>query len=129
MGIGPASHGLALLSRCSSRDGQRHANRTFPRRLNTVLGQRRARNTPGTKRGGAGIRSNGRIALKAVVPLWTASVALGLTLPATLGQAAEFAGVWSIAAAAPAQTGGSSARRAADDLIREAKAAIKRSDF
>src|SRR4051812_7113261 len=73
---------------------------------------------------------NRRIALKASVLLFTTSVFVGLTLPANLCLAAPAAGIWGVTAGACAQMiGGSSARRATDDLLREARAAIKRGDF
>ena len=69
--------------------------------------------------------------MKASVQLLTGCVALGLTLPATLCQAAApQAGVWTTAAALAGQFGASSdARRAADDLLRQARAAIKAGDL
>src|SRR5262245_49338896 len=76
------------------------------------------------------IMRNRRIALKASVPLLTAGAIVGLTLPASLCQGASTAPLWIITAAAPAQAGGpANARRAADDLLRQARAAIKQSDF
>ena len=73
---------------------------------------------------------NRRIALKASVLLFTASVFVGLTLPANHCLAAPFAGMWAVTAGACAQMGvGTSARRATDDLVREARSAIKRGDF
>src|SRR5688572_17238991 len=61
----------------------------------------------------------------------TGCVALGLTLPATLCQAAvPEAGVWTTAAALAGQFGASSdTRRAADDLLRQARKAIKDGDL
>ena len=69
--------------------------------------------------------------MKASVQLLTGCVALGLALPATLCQAAApQAGVWTTAAALAGQFGASSeARRAADDLLRQARAAIKAGDL
>jgi general secretion pathway protein D len=69
--------------------------------------------------------------LKASVQLWTGCVALGLTLPATLSLAAPpQAGAWAVSAALAGQFGASSdARRAADDLLRQARKAIKDGDF
>src|SRR4051794_34353818 len=73
---------------------------------------------------------NRRIALKASVLLFTTSVCVSLTLPANLCLAAPTAVIWAVTAGASAQMMGSnSARRAADDLVREARAAIKRGDF
>jgi general secretion pathway protein D len=82
------------------------------------------------KRQGVRTMRNRRIALKASVTLLTASVALGLTLPDNYCLGASPAAHAAIAAGAFAQTGGgASARRAADDLLRESRAAIKRGDY
>ena len=69
--------------------------------------------------------------MKASVQLLTGCVALGLTLPATMCQAAApQAGVWTTAAALAGQFGASSdARRQADDLLRQARKAIKEGDL
>src|SRR4051794_33110206 len=73
---------------------------------------------------------NRRIALKASVPFLAASVALGLTLPARLCAGSLPVSAAAIAIALPGQMGtGNSARRAADDLLRESRSAIKRGDF
>src|SRR3954447_12988625 len=73
---------------------------------------------------------NRRIALKASVLLFTASVFVGLTLPANLCLGAPPVGIWAIASGAYAQMGiRTSAQRAADDLLRESRSAIKRGDF
>jgi general secretion pathway protein D len=73
---------------------------------------------------------NRRIALKASVPILTASVALGLTVPAGLCRGASPAVPAGLAIEAFAQAGpATSARRAADDLMREARVAIKRGDY
>ena len=69
---------------------------------------------------------NRRIALKASVLLFTASVFVGLTLPANLCLAAPSAGMWAVTTGACAQMGvGTSARRATDDLLREASIDIE----
>ncbi|MEX2175482.1 MAG: hypothetical protein WD872_14055 [Pirellulaceae bacterium] len=68
--------------------------------------------------------------MKASVQLLTGCVALGLTLPATLCQAAPLqAGVWATATASAGQFGKTDNRRAADDLLRQARKAIKAGDF
>jgi general secretion pathway protein D len=69
--------------------------------------------------------------LKASVQLLTGCVALGLTLPATLCQAAPpQAGAWATAAVLAGQFGGNAdARRQADDLLRQARKAIKEGDL
>jgi general secretion pathway protein D len=72
---------------------------------------------------------NRKLALKAGLPLWMASIALGLTLPSGICRAASPATLWAIAAAVPGQASGSSAREASDKLLRDARAAIKASDY
>jgi general secretion pathway protein D len=69
--------------------------------------------------------------LKASVQLLTGCVALGLTLPATLCQAAlPEAQAWATAAASAGQLGGATdSRRQADDLLRQARKAIKDGDL
>ncbi len=69
--------------------------------------------------------------MKASVQLLTGCVALGLTLPATLCQAAlPEAHAWATAAAAAGQFGGATdSRRQADDLLRQARKAIKDGDL
>jgi general secretion pathway protein D len=69
--------------------------------------------------------------LKASVQLLTGCVALGLTLPATYGQAmTPAASAWTTAALATGQLGaGTENRRAADDLLRQARKAIKEGQF
>lgn len=70
------------------------------------------------------------IAGTASVPVLTATVIAGLTLASEWCQAAPPSLVEALAANLPGQFGGgNSARRAADDLLREARAAIKRGDF
>src|SRR5262245_43031255 len=80
-----------------------------------------------------------RIALKASVPLLTGCVALGLTLPATMCRAAHpAAGLWTITAAGLGQLGfggarsgnaGSHVRKKSEDLLNQARKAIKQGDF
>src|SRR5262245_21116055 len=72
---------------------------------------------------------NRNLALNAGLPLWMASIALVLTLPAGVCRAASQAAVWAVVAAVPGQTSGSSAREASDKLLREARAAIKSGDY
>ncbi len=67
--------------------------------------------------------------MKASVPLLTASVAVFLTMPASLCQGGTPAALVAIATAAPGQAAGNNPRRAADEMLREARAAIKRADF
>ncbi len=69
--------------------------------------------------------------MKASVQLLTGCVALGLTLPATLCQAAlPEAHAWATAASAAGQFGGATdSRRQADDLLRQARKAIKDGDL
>ena len=68
--------------------------------------------------------------MKASVQLLTGCVALGLTLPATLCQAAlPEAHAWATAAVTAGQFGGATdGRRQADDLLRQARKAIKDGD-
>jgi general secretion pathway protein D len=82
------------------------------------------------KRRGVRIMCNRRIALKATVPLLTASVVLGMTLSVDSCWGSPTIGLWVAATSAVAQSGGgASARRTADDLLRESRAAIKRGDY
>ncbi len=78
-----------------------------------------------------------RMALKLGVPLWTTSVALGLSLAATTGLAASpSAGVWMTAAGSfgqfPFASGNKAAgdvRKQSEDLLSQARMAIKQGDF
>src|SRR5262245_9206289 len=71
-----------------------------------------------------------RIALKATVPLAMVGVVLGLTFAAQCHAASPAVGLWAVATGAVAQTGGAaSPRKAADELLRESRAAIKSGDF
>src|SRR4051812_18666829 len=74
---------------------------------------------------------NRKLALKAGLPLWMASIALALIFPAGVCQAASSAVMWAVIAATPGQPSGSgsSARDASDKLLREARAAIKAGDY
>ena len=69
--------------------------------------------------------------MKASVQLLTGCVALGLTLPATLCQAAlPQAQAWATATVMAGQFGGATdGRRQADDLLRQARKAIKEGDL
>src|SRR5262249_9186456 len=69
-----------------------------------------------------------RIALKAPVPFMCGCIALGLTLSATRLQAAAPSALWLTTTATWGQADGS-ARRASEDLLREARSAIKRGDY
>src|SRR5690349_9852043 len=74
---------------------------------------------------------NRRIALnaKASVSLLMGCVALSGALPMASFAAGPLAGAGLVALAATGQTGGASAQRASEDLLRESRAAIKRGDY
>lgn len=65
--------------------------------------------------------------MKATVPLLTAGLVLGMALPETICLAGNEAALWSTATSALGQAANS--RRSADELLRQARAAIKRGDF
>jgi general secretion pathway protein D len=65
--------------------------------------------------------------VKATVPLLTAGFVLGLTLPPATCVAGSEVAIWATATTALAQA--TTSRRAADDLLRQARAAIKRGEY